>query len=48
MLRVEWGVSKPFAIEIRHNDDPEGDVTFLDTGYPWESCVLREDLVEVA
>jgi hypothetical protein len=49
VLPVEWGHITPKAVEIRYNDDGDGEMTFVETGYPWESCILREDdLVEVA
>jgi hypothetical protein len=48
VLRIEWEHSTPQAIEIRYNDDRDGDLTFLETSYPWESCILSEDLAEVA
>jgi len=46
VLRVEWGSSVPMAIEIRYNDDPDGEAAYLNTGYAWESRILHEDLVE--
>ena len=49
VLRVEWGYCTPKTVEIRYDDERGGDVKFLDTGYPWESCagILHEDMVEV-
>jgi hypothetical protein len=48
VLRVEWASSTPKAIEIRYHDNPDSEATALDTGYPWESRILQEDLAEVA
>jgi hypothetical protein len=48
VLRVEWEHSTSQAIEIRYNDDCDGDMPFVETSYPWESCILSEDLAEVA
>jgi hypothetical protein len=46
VLRVEWGCSTPMAVEIRYSDDSDPEAAFLNTGYPWESRILHEDLVD--
>jgi len=49
VLRVEWRVSAPVIVDIRHERGGVGDAPLCKTEYPWESCcgISQEDLVEV-